>query len=917
MKAYFRLFRQFILRAIARDRARSAITVLGISLGVGVMIAIRMANASSLEAFRTAGESIAGDTSIQITGAAGRFDESILRDLDWLGEYVRMSPVITGYAMTEAASIGDRSSPASGPTSDENRRGAEGSLLKDGGPPVRPSEFLQVLGVDVLRDRALRRYQLLRLGDNEAAPNTRQFLELLVDSKAIVLTEKFARRHNLTIGGQIALITGGARREFTVRGLLLDEGPARALDGNFALMDIAAAQLAFSRLGLLDRVDVKLKPGTEVDAVEAEIASRLPASLAVTRPQEGYGQVEKMIAAFHFNLTALGSIALLVGLFLIYNTVSISVITRREEIGALRAVGAARAMVVSLFLGEALLFALAGAGIGLGLGRLMANAAIRFTATTVETFYVASAATQTAGAQSIGLAEIVLAFAVALPLASIAASLPALEASRVRPIEAMRGADRLAGAFKPSLKLTALALVLFGLGYALSRLDAVNGLPLFGYAAALSLTFGGAFLVPASLWLACRIGGRISAGVARAVEAEGKLASANLNGAIPRVSISVAALAVSLAMMVAISIMIGSFRLTVSYWLDQTLKADIYAKPVTRTSALAEGEIDEQAVASIRGDPQVAAVDPFTSRQVSYQGNLISLGAGDFGVLLEHGRLLFKVPSDARDRLREAIGRDAVAVSESFSLRFRKAPGDTVELPTPAGSHRFTVIAVYYDYSSNRGTVVMDRTTYSRLFDSALPRDGEPASAAAQSRPSSLNIYLNPGVDASQVKERLERLVGSRYQLIFTTNSEVRREVMKIFDSTFAITYALELIAILVAGLGVISTLITLILERRREIAILSFLGATRRQIRRMILIEAITIGGVSQGVGVLIGVMLSLVLVYVINVQSFGWTIQFSLPVGFLIRSTLLILAVAAVGGIYPASRAAKVDAVRFAREE
>src|SRR6185436_7713445 len=287
------------------------------------------------------------------------------------------------------------------------------------------------------------------------------------------------------------------------------------------LMDIAAAQLAFSRLGLLDRVDVKLKPGIDVDAAEAEIAKRLPASLAVTRPQEGYGQVEKMIAAFHFNLTALGSIALLVGLFLIYNTISISVITRREEIGSLRAVGAGRGVVLALFLGEALLFATAGAGIGLGLGRLMANAAVRFTATTVETFYVASAATQTAGAQSIGLIDVVLAFAVALPLASIAAALPALEASRVRPIEAMRGAERLSGAFKPSLKLTALALVLFGLGYALSRLDAVNGLPLFGYAAALALTFGGAFLVPASLWLACRIGARLSTSVARPIEAEG------------------------------------------------------------------------------------------------------------------------------------------------------------------------------------------------------------------------------------------------------------------------------------------------------------------------------------------------------------------------------------------------------------
>jgi putative ABC transport system permease protein len=168
-----------------------------------------------------------------------------------------------------------------------------------------------------------------------------------------------------------------------------------------------------------------------------------------------------------------------------------------------------------------------------------------------------------------------------------------------------------------------------------------------------------------------------------------------------------------------------------------------------------------------------------------------------------------------------------------------------------------------------------------------------------------------------RVNDRLSREVGSLYQIFFITNGAVRREVMQIFDSTFAITYALEVIAITVAGLGVISTLITLILERRGEIAVLGFLGATRAQIRRMIVIEALLIGGVSQMIGVIIGLMLSLVLVYVINVQSFGWTIQFHFPAGFIIQSTLLIMAVTAAAGLYPASRAAKVEAVRFQRQE
>ncbi|HET9530774.1 MAG TPA: FtsX-like permease family protein, partial [Blastocatellia bacterium] len=352
MKADLKLSKQFIARALASSPLRSAVTALGISLGVGVMIAIRLANTSALESFRAATDAVAGETSIRITGAAGRFDELKLGELSWLRRYGQMSPVITGYATVDGA-----------------------------------EEFLQVLGVDVLRDRALRRYRLLSFGDDLGEPSSRDFLRLLTDPQSIILTEKFARRQALSIGSPISMVFGDSRRNLTVRGLLRDEGPARALDGNFALMDIAAAQAAFDRAGLLDRLDVKLKDGISLEQAESEIARRLPPALKIERPDAQYGQVEKMIAAFHFNLNALGSIALLVGLFLIYNTVSISVITRREEIGTLRAVGAGRRLVLALFLGEALFLAVAGTIVGLGLGRLMAAAAVRATAATVETFY--------------------------------------------------------------------------------------------------------------------------------------------------------------------------------------------------------------------------------------------------------------------------------------------------------------------------------------------------------------------------------------------------------------------------------------------------------------------------------------------------------------------------------------------------
>jgi putative ABC transport system permease protein len=901
MRVYFKLFRQFILRALAREKMRSIVTVLGISLGVGVTIAIRLANASSLESFRAATESMAGETSVQITGTAGRFDELLLGDLGWLRDYGEVSPVIFGYAMADRAPRADdtnapdvNNAPDMNNTPDVNK--AASSFAPRG-------EFVQVLGVDVLRDRALRRYRLIRFNESDTEPSAREFLLLLSDPNSIMLTEAFARRHHLSIGSPVALTIGESRRQFVVRALLLNEGPARVLQGNFALMDIAAAQLALNRLGLLDRVDVKLKRDVPLEQAELEIASRLPAGLTVTRPEAGYSQVEKMIAAFHFNLNALGSIALLVGLFLIYNTVSISVITRREEVGTLRAVGVSRRMVLALFLGEALLFASVGTVVGLGLGRLMASAAVRGTATAVETFYIASAATETVARHRLGLSEIALAFALAIPLALIAAALPALEAARVRPVEAMRGAERLARTFRPSRKYLIASIVLLTFGYVLTRFETINGLPIFGYLAALALMFGGAFLAPNILWLVSGAGGRVIARLFRAIRVEAMLASANLRSSIPRISISVAALSVSLAMMTAISIMIGSFRETVSYWVDETMVADIYARPVMHTATSYEGEINDEAIATVKADPQVAAVYPFATQQAIYQGEAVTVGAGDFNTFLKYGRLLFKSPNNAREAIRNAIGQDDVTVNESFAIRYKKRVGDKIELPTASGPREFEIVAIYYDYSSSKGWAVMDQTTYARHFPYA--------------RPTTMSIYLEPNADAAQVSERLTRAVGSRHQILFTTNSIIRREVMRIFDSTFAITYALEFIAIAVAGLGVISTLITLILERRGEIAVLSYLGATRGQVRAMVVIEALLIGAVSQAIGIITGLMLSLVLIYVINVQSFGWTIQFHLPIAFLIQSTLLMLAVTAVAGLYPAARAAKVEAVRFARAE
>jgi putative ABC transport system permease protein len=301
----------------------------------------------------------------------------------------------------------------------------------------------------------------------------------------------------------------------------------------------------------------------------------------------------------------------------------------------------------------------------------------------------------------------------------------------------MRGAERLAKSFRPSRKYLAASIALLALGYFLTWFGPVGGLPIFGYLSALALMFGGALLAPNVLWLVSGAGGRVIARAFRAIRVEARLASANLRSSIPRISISVAALAVSLAMMTAISIMVGSFRETVTYWVDETMVADIYARSVMHAATSYEGEITREAIAAVKDDPQVAAVYPFATQQVVYQGEPVTVGAGDFDTFLKYGRWLFKSPGNAREAIRGAIGRDEIIVNESFALRYGKQVGDKAELPTASGRAEFSIIAIYYDYSSSRGWAVMDRETYARHFPYA--------------RPTTMSIYLREAADAEQV----------------------------------------------------------------------------------------------------------------------------------------------------------------------
>jgi putative ABC transport system permease protein len=267
-------------------------------------------------------------------------------------------------------------------------------------------------------------------------------------------------------------------------------------------------------------------------------------------------------------------------------------------------------------------------------------------------------------------------------------------------------------------------------------------------------------------------------------------------------------------------------------------------------------------------------------------------------VVLEQESLLFKSPANGREAMRQSLGQDAVIVSEPFAMRYGKRAGDMLEIPTPLGVKPFRIAAIYYDYASDRGVVVMDRPIFRKYFGD-LP-------------PSGVAAYLKPGADPETVRAEMLDMLDEGHRAFIYSNRTLRGEILNVFDSTFAITYALEVIAIVVAMLGVAGTLLTLVLERRRELSLLRLAGADRRQVRRMVVIEAALIGGVSQAIGLTVGFALSMILIYVINVQSFGWTIQFHVPVAFLVQASIAVVMATAIAGIYPAQRAARLTVVQ-----
>ena len=683
-------------------------------------------------------------------------------------------------------------------------------------------------------------------------------------------------------GDQVTLRVNDRDHRLTVRATFPSDTP-------FAVLDIGLAQQLLHREGQIDRLLIDA-----AEPLEPAIRAALPPGLSLAPFGARTDENRKMLAGFRSNLVILSYIALVVGAFLIYNTISVSVVRRRSEIGILRAIGMPRSTVLLLFLAEAALFGIAGTLLGVPLGRLMAESAVGAIGATVQNLYVSSQP----GPIALTLAASLKAVLAGLVVTLAAAYAPAREAAAIAPVEAMARGRKDYDTGVRQYRDLAIAAACAVAAYLSALMPPIGRRPLFGYLAAALLVLAAALATPAFVHSVTQGSRNL---LQRVLGVEALLASQSLDAALRRTSVLIAALVTAVAMLVSVGIMVGSFRESVIDWIDSQLRADLFLRPAVPAGADRYPTLSPDVAPIVEALPMVAAVDRFRAYPIHFHGLPVTLGSGDASIVRARGgfKLLEGDPRTAYDAM---LHSDAAVVSEPFVNKHHVHAGDVIQLPLGEQIRPIRIVGVYTDYANERGTIILHRAQLLKY----LP---DPAA-------SNLAVYLNPGVDLPAAQRAIEAALADA-RVFVMPNQTLRREAIIIFDRTFAITYALELVAVFVAVVGVAGALLALVIDRRRELSLLRFLGAARGQIRKMILCEAGLIGLLSVAGGMLLGGTLSLVLVYVINKQSFGWSIQFHIPFAILLGALTIIFSATLLAGLYPSRVALSLNPIEVIHEE
>lgn len=868
LKTIFRL----AWRHAQRRPLQSLFLVLGVAIGVAMIVAIDLANGSAARAFELGTETVTGRATHQIVGGPSGLDEQIYTRLRREVGYRASAPVVESYV----------------------------TALELDAQPMR------LLGIDPFAETPFRSY--LGTMNQSATPAPAYLTLLMVQPNTILLSTAVAERYGLAVGGTVTVQIGSRRQPLTIVGLLApsDDLSRRALAG-LLITDIATAQEILDRVGRLDRIDLLAPNTAEGAAALQQIAAILPPSAHIERSAARSGTVNEMTAAFNLNLTALSLLALVVGMFLIYNTVTFSIVQRRPVLGALRSLGMTRREIYGLILLEAGLLGLIGTLLGLGLGIILGRGAVQLVTQTVNDLFFVVAVREI----EIPLLTLVKGTVMGVAAALLAAAIPAFEATSVPPAGALQRSDieERTRRLLPWLSWGAVALLGLGLGLLLPEWHLI-----VAFGGLFAVILGGALLTPLLTLLLMTALQGLATG---RVDVIGRMAPRTVTRSLSRTAVAVAALMVAVSVIIGVGVMIGSFRSTVETWLEDVLQADIFISPPSLnanqvSTTLEPGVIAQlQALpgvlrtASTRGVDVLAFLEPESANQPAQNG-VVTGGTQVRLVALSEDL------AGADRRYRNAVGdwqvtwaavtAGGVIINEPMANRFDLAVGDELALQTDRGVQRFPIAGIAIDFDV-RPIVFMHDPIYRQWWD--------------DDKLSAIALHVAPGVDVEAKVHEIRALFAGKQELLVRSNRGTRQNALEVFDRTFAITIALQLLATLVAFIGILSTLMSLQLERSREIGILRATGMTRRQLWRLSLLETGLIGATAGLIAMPMGLVLAAILIYIINLRSFGWSLEMQLRPEHFLQAFLVALGAALLAGLYPAWRMGQMQPSTAVRSE
>lgn len=815
------------------------LAVLGIALGVTMVVAVDLANQGASRAFERSAEALTGTTTHQVLAGPSGLSEDWYARLRRSGRITTLAPVVEG----------------------------EARLPADGGRVWR------ILGVDVLAESGLRP-TMAEIGTGADLGGW------LSQPGRVALLGSELDAFGLSPGDRLPVEILGQRHALRIHARL---EPERALDAEglrqVLVVDLATAQELLDRIGRIDRLDVVMP---DMESV-AWLESQLPGDAQLVVAASRNAALLEMSRAFQLNLTAFSLLALMVGAFLIYNTMAFSVVQRRPLFARLRALGVGRGQLFRLVLGEALLLGLLGTVAGLMLGYALSTLLLDLVGRTINDLYFLLSV------QSVALTpeSLVKGAVLGVGMTMLAAWVPAVEATTASPQSALQRA-----ALEAGVRGWLRTLALIGGGAMLIAVPLIlsgEGL-VAAFAGLFLIILGWALLVPGLLVGLILLATPLLAGVAGV---SGRMAARGISAGLSRTGMATAALAVAMSAVIGVAVMVDSFRHTFAIWLDATLQADVY---VTADAGLSPAEVQRlQSADGVAGSSTGRNVD------VPIDGQRTRLRVFDLpGDRTAGFRFLGATGEDALDRF---MAGDGVFITEPWAWHRTVTTGDTLTLATPRGEQRSPVLGVIQDYSRSAGAVVAHRQLYDRYWD--------------DSRVDSVAIHLEAGVDGRAWIDQQQAVAFAGSALAFRFNREIRRLSLAVFDQTFTITQVLRWLATLVALVGVTSALMALSLERGREHALLRAIGLLPGELWRLVSTQNLLLGACAGLLALPLGLVLAAVLTLVINQRSFGWTMSLRLDPMLPLQAVLWALLAAVVAGLYPAWRAARASPARALREE